>query len=793
MRLTSILVLLAGLIPIASGPATAQLQILAFGDSITNGEGFDDPGRTEYGYPPRLENLLAREGLTYDVVNAGLGGEDTTQGITRLDGVLEGLTAGEILLLMEGTNDVAREVSLETIRFDLDEMARKAAERGLVTVHATVIPRRPDAKKDPNNVVTKQLDDVIRNLAADTGRVLCDQWNVFTSEPNYWPRLYYTETDELGHTDPVGHPNAEGFDVLAQGWLPKVLKARERPLVWIQGEAELATGATQHYTLGVQGTIARVKWELGDDGLAWSSTGPDYSIDYMFLAPGTYEVKVTAWDVAGRISENRKTVVVTGEAAETVSGGSFLQSLILGPRGGDGVYESSLWLHNAGPDLALSELFYYPRGAAIEQPARRVVPVRPGETVSVENLLADAFGETETTGSLGLRYHVLAATGHLPAVAAMSNSFVSLGTPEEGNFGQLVPEETEPGWTSGEKVVNGILSGDGFITTLLAANLGGANGRVDVTLTDAAGAPVGDTAALTLGAYNMRFQRLTSLFPEVSGRTGPFTARFRSNGIRFAASATLLESVSEDQIFVPGRPQPTSTDLYLPRVVRGAGQFGTQLTSELALFNDSTAPTDLSIGLLLRGQENPSPQLADLTLAPGEARVVGDVILDLFARDEATGALTIAWTNSEGRAPYVHAYGLATAAATDKRTGGRFGMLVPAVDETAAITGAAEVFGVAQTPLDKTSYGVINLSAQSTQLRVSLRDAAGVELGTADLTLRARQHLERNIVGIFSGLGEGTNWTLHTQVLAGGPVLSYMARINVSGDVFFVPARPLGE
>ncbi|HUP42447.1 MAG TPA: GDSL-type esterase/lipase family protein, partial [Thermoanaerobaculia bacterium] len=120
LRLARPAALLLALSVPAASPAAAQTKYIAFGDSITNpGGDFDDPSRPcpeECGYPPRLEDLLQEAGIEAEVVNAGLGGEDTAQGLSRLDGVLA-QEGGDVLLLMEGTNDISRGLSPETIRF----------------------------------------------------------------------------------------------------------------------------------------------------------------------------------------------------------------------------------------------------------------------------------------------------------------------------------------------------------------------------------------------------------------------------------------------------------------------------------------------------------------------------------------------------------------------------------------------------------------------------------------------------------------------------------------------------
>jgi acyl-CoA thioesterase-1 len=188
--------------------AAAQTRYLAFGDSITQGYG-DDPNRAQAGYPPRLQALLAQRGQSAVVKNAGLGGETTIEGVSRLGSALAQNPA-DVLLLMEGTNDVNEKVSLETITFNLNKMAKKAAALGVSTVHATIIPRRPEANTDPTNKVTGEFAAMIRELAAANDRKLADPFEVFFYEtPGVFAKDYLGGVDNL-------HPNAAGYDLLAK-------------------------------------------------------------------------------------------------------------------------------------------------------------------------------------------------------------------------------------------------------------------------------------------------------------------------------------------------------------------------------------------------------------------------------------------------------------------------------------------------------------------------------------------------------------------------------------------------
>lgn len=194
--------------------ALAQVGFLAFGDSITEGRG-DDPARVEKGYPPRLQALLVAAGVQATVLNKGRGGENTQEGLTRIDGVLnDAPTSTEVMLLMEGTNDLSNGLSFETTMFDLREMARKAELKGLSVVHATTIPRINSAWVDDRNVVTLRLAENLRDTAGTRNRDLADPFEVFSNLPNLFATYYVPVTLEA--PDPVGHPNSAGYDQLAQ-------------------------------------------------------------------------------------------------------------------------------------------------------------------------------------------------------------------------------------------------------------------------------------------------------------------------------------------------------------------------------------------------------------------------------------------------------------------------------------------------------------------------------------------------------------------------------------------------
>ena len=95
--------------------------ILAFGDSLTRGSGAAE----EKSYPAVLSRLTGRT-----VINAGIPGEVSEQGLQRLPALLDRLRP-DLLLLCHGGNDMLRRFSTDITRDNIEAMISLAVERGI--------------------------------------------------------------------------------------------------------------------------------------------------------------------------------------------------------------------------------------------------------------------------------------------------------------------------------------------------------------------------------------------------------------------------------------------------------------------------------------------------------------------------------------------------------------------------------------------------------------------------------------------------------------------------------------
>lgn len=113
------------LAPSATSPTPAVPTIVAFGDSLTAGPGL----AREDTYPSVLQRRLDAAGYRYRVVNEGVSGDTTSDGLARFDRALG--PEVRVLILALGANDGLRGVPIETVRRNLSIMIEQAQARGV--------------------------------------------------------------------------------------------------------------------------------------------------------------------------------------------------------------------------------------------------------------------------------------------------------------------------------------------------------------------------------------------------------------------------------------------------------------------------------------------------------------------------------------------------------------------------------------------------------------------------------------------------------------------------------------
>jgi lysophospholipase L1-like esterase len=113
-------------------PLGQSAVMLAFGDSLTEGKGTNP----ESSYPAVLAQLSGRK-----VINAGISGETTAEGLLRLPDVLAD-SAPDLMVLMHGGNDILRNLGAAQAKANLRAMIELAIGRGMQVVLIGVPEKR---------------------------------------------------------------------------------------------------------------------------------------------------------------------------------------------------------------------------------------------------------------------------------------------------------------------------------------------------------------------------------------------------------------------------------------------------------------------------------------------------------------------------------------------------------------------------------------------------------------------------------------------------------------------------
>jgi acyl-CoA thioesterase I len=166
-------------------------RIVFLGDSLTAGYGL----AKEQSVPSLIQARLRDEGYPYEVVNAGVSGDTSAGGLSRLDWSLEGDV--RILVLELGANDGLRGLPVAGLKRNLTEIITRAQTRGIKVVLTGM-----EAPPNFGAAYTAEFRQVYRDLAKS---------HDVTFLPFYLDGV--AGVPSLNIADGM-HPNAEGSRVI---------------------------------------------------------------------------------------------------------------------------------------------------------------------------------------------------------------------------------------------------------------------------------------------------------------------------------------------------------------------------------------------------------------------------------------------------------------------------------------------------------------------------------------------------------------------------------------------------
>jgi len=197
----SFALLIAGLIALAApvaAQADAPFKIVAFGDSLTAGYGLPATDA----FPARLERALKAKGLKVEIENAGVSGDTSSGGLSRLDWSIPDGTDAVIVEL--GANDMLRGVEPAVTKKSLDAILAKLKERNIAVLLCGM-------RAAPN--MGTEFADAFDTLYDE----LAKKYDVV-----FYPFFLdgVAAQAKLAQRDGI-HPNAAGVDMIVANILPK--------------------------------------------------------------------------------------------------------------------------------------------------------------------------------------------------------------------------------------------------------------------------------------------------------------------------------------------------------------------------------------------------------------------------------------------------------------------------------------------------------------------------------------------------------------------------------------------
>jgi acyl-CoA thioesterase I len=116
--------------PPAAAARPSAPRIVILGDSLTAGLGLP----IDAAYPSLLQKRLDADGFQYEVVNAGVSGDTSAGGLSRLDWALQGNV--KVLVVALGGNDALRALPPDQLRHNLAQIIERAQARGIHVILA---------------------------------------------------------------------------------------------------------------------------------------------------------------------------------------------------------------------------------------------------------------------------------------------------------------------------------------------------------------------------------------------------------------------------------------------------------------------------------------------------------------------------------------------------------------------------------------------------------------------------------------------------------------------------------
>jgi len=206
LLLSMILGLLSGFAPyLQASSAQRPVRIIGFGDSLMTGYQLDN----DQSFPAILQKALQARGREVEVINAGVSGDTTQNGLARLDWSVD--EAADLVILELGANDMLRGFDPDVTEKNLDAMLQNLTMRNIpvLLVGMKSAPNMGAAQAEKFDVIYPRLAQkyqvpfypfFLDGVAANLDLLLSDGM----------------------------HPNARGVEIMVERFLPLLEKTLDQ-------------------------------------------------------------------------------------------------------------------------------------------------------------------------------------------------------------------------------------------------------------------------------------------------------------------------------------------------------------------------------------------------------------------------------------------------------------------------------------------------------------------------------------------------------------------------------------
>jgi lysophospholipase L1-like esterase len=222
--LVIIVILLMAVVPTKT-LAGKSVRVVCLGDSITKAVPYVAPDQT---FEVILQGWLSQKGISAEIISAGVGGEQTDQGLKRLEKDVIALKP-DYVTIMYGANDSAVDegqtgsrVTTQQFERNLRRLVYRLRRKGIKPILMTPPPIAPGYVKNwhwppyteqgPNAAIYPFIP-VVRRVAANESAPLVDNFAAWAELALMGRNLEILTADSL-------HPNAEGQRILARTIYP---------------------------------------------------------------------------------------------------------------------------------------------------------------------------------------------------------------------------------------------------------------------------------------------------------------------------------------------------------------------------------------------------------------------------------------------------------------------------------------------------------------------------------------------------------------------------------------------